>query len=84
MNAQDKDKQALRLRLPLYNLGCGSGDAITAERILARQPGVIEVYANPATEAAYIVYDPALTTPSHLSQVIQQAGFGPREDLGQS
>lgn len=79
MNTQDKVKQLQRLTLPLYNLGCSSGDALTAERILAQQPGVVEVYANPATEAAYIVYDPALTNEAHLTMVVQRAGFGPRE-----
>jgi len=79
MNTQVKAKQTQRLTLPLYNLGCSSGDALTVERILARQPGVIEVYANPATEAAYIVYDPALTNEAHLTMVIKRAGFGPKE-----
>ena len=79
MNTQDEIKQTQRLTLPLYNLGCSSGDTLTVERILTQQPGVIEVYANPATEAAYIVYNPALTNEAYLTTVIQRAGFGPRE-----
>ena len=79
MNTQDKAKQIQRLALPLYNLGCSSGDALTAERILAQQPGVMEVYANPATEVAYIACDPALTNEEQLTVVIKRAGFGPRE-----
>lgn len=79
MNAQDKARQTQRLALPLYNLGCSGGDALTIERILAQQPGVIEVYANPATEVAYIAYDPALTNEEQLAVVIKRAGFGPRE-----
>jgi copper chaperone CopZ len=79
MNTQDELKQTQRLTLPLYNLGCSSGDALTVERILTQQSGVIEVYANPATEAAYIVYDPALTNEARLATVIKRAGFGPRE-----
>lgn len=79
MSTQDEVKQMQHLTLPLYNLGCGSGNALTAERILTQQSGVIEVYANPATETAYIVYDPALTNEAHLTLVIQRAGFGPRE-----
>lgn len=79
MNTQDKARQTQRLALPLYNLGCSSGDALTIERILARQPGVIEFYANPATEVAYIAYDPALTDPDQLKVVVQHAGFGPKE-----
>ncbi|MBE2199495.1 MAG: heavy-metal-associated domain-containing protein [Anaerolinea sp.] len=79
MNTQDKTQQTQRLTLPLYNLGCSSGDALTVERILARQSGVIEVYANPATEVAYITYDPALTNEEQLTVVIKRAGFGPGE-----
>jgi copper chaperone CopZ len=79
MSTQTELKQTQRLRLPLFNLGCSSGSALTVERILAQQPGVVEVYANPATEAAYIVYDPALTNEAHLTMVVQRAGFGPRE-----
>lgn len=79
MNAQDKPKQTQHITLlSLYNLGCSSGDALTVERILGQQPGVIEVYANPATEVAYIAYDPALTTEDQLAAAITHAGFGPR------
>lgn len=39
MNTQDKTKQTQRLTLPLHNLGCSSGDALTVERILAQQSG---------------------------------------------
>lgn len=79
MKTQEKIEEKQHLMLPLYNLGCGSGNALTAERILAQQPGVTEVYANPATETAYIAYDPKLTNEASLSLVIQRAGFGPRE-----
>lgn len=79
MNPQETSKQAQRLLLPLYNLSCSSGDALTIERILSRQPGVTEVYANPVTEIAYIDYDPTVTNEAHLKLVIQRAGFSPRE-----
>ncbi|HRQ41573.1 MAG TPA: heavy metal-associated domain-containing protein [Chloroflexota bacterium] len=79
MNTQDEVKQTQRLTLPLYNLGCSSGDVLIVERILAQQSGVVEVYANPATETAYIVYDPGLTNEAHLTMVIKRAGFGPRD-----
>jgi copper chaperone CopZ len=45
------------------------------ERALARTPGVVSVYANPATEMAYVVYDPEQVSPDHLVKVIEQAGF---------
>ncbi len=66
------------ITLPIYNLSCGGGGSLTVERVLARTPGVVEVYVNPATEMAYIRYDPALCDPEQLTAVIKRAGFGPR------
>ena len=45
------------------------------ERALARTSGVVYVYVNPATEMAYIEYDPALTDPDRLVKVVEHAGF---------
>ena len=64
-----------RLRIPIYGLGCGGGGARAIERALARSPGVISVYLNPATEAAQIEVDPALTDAGKLTQVIEQTGY---------
>ena len=63
------------LRIPVYGLGCGGGGASTIERELARQPGVVRVYVNPATETAYVDYDPATTDPLRLARIIEQAGY---------
>ncbi|GEM_PF-3000604 len=67
-----------RITLPIYNLSCGGGGSLTIERVLARTPGVVEVYVNPATEMAYISYDANQCTPEDLAFVIARAGFGPR------
>lgn len=72
MNTQVEAKHTQRLTLPLYKLGCRSGDALTVERILGQQPGVLEVYANPA----YIEYDPTLTNEEHLTAVAKNVGYG--------
>ena len=45
------------------------------ERALARTPGVVYVYANPATEMAYIEFDPALVDADRLVKVVEQVGF---------
>lgn len=66
------------ITLPIYNLSCGGGGSLTVERLLARTPGVIEVYVNPATEMAYIHYDPEQSSPEQLAAVIKRAGFGPK------
>lgn len=69
MNAQPA------LRIPIYGLGCGGGGTTTIERELARTPGVLRVYVNPATETAYIYYDPAQTDARRLARVIDQTGY---------
>lgn len=48
---------------------------MTIERALARTPGVMYVYMNPATEMAYVVYDPASCHPDELIGVIEGLGF---------
>jgi copper chaperone CopZ len=45
------------------------------ERALTRTPGVVYVYVNPATEMAYVEYDPALADPNRLIQAVEHAGF---------
>lgn len=63
------------LRIPVYGLGCGGAGASTIERKLAATDGVVSVYVNPATEAAYVDYDPAETDPWALVRVIEQVGY---------
>jgi cation transport ATPase len=66
-----------RITLPIYNLGCGGGGSLTVERALAKAPGVTQAYVNPATEMAYVVYDPALANPEQFAAVIDRMGYGP-------
>lgn len=63
------------LILPIENLGCGGGGTLTIERQLIRTAGVIHAYVNPATEMAYIAYDPTRIDPSQLVMVVRQTGF---------
>lgn len=63
------------LRIPILDLGCGGAGATTIERELAATNGVLRAYVNPATETAYVAYDPAETDPAVLTRVIEQAGF---------
>ena len=65
------------LRIPVYGLGCGGAGATTVERQLAATDGVLRVYVNPATETAYIDYDPAELDAWALARVIERAGYQP-------
>jgi cation transport ATPase len=66
-----------RITLPIYNLGCGGGEARAIEHGLTQAPGVVYVYVNPLTEMAYIEFDPIRTTLAQLAAVIEHIGYGP-------
>lgn len=63
------------LRIPIHGLGCGGAGATTIERELASTDGVLTAYVNPATETAYVDYDPAETDPWVLARAIERAGY---------
>ena len=64
-----------QVRIPVFDLGCGGAAATTIERQLAATDGVLRVYVNPATETAYIDYDPAETDSWSLARAIEKAGY---------
>jgi len=64
-----------RMTLPIYDLSCGGGGVLIVEHALARTLGVVYVYANPATEMAYVEYDPAQVDADRLMKVVERAGF---------
>lgn len=69
--------QTERITIPVYNLSCAGGGALTVEQALRRAPGVAHAYVNPATEMAYVDYDPALVNSQQLRNVIDDVGYGP-------
>ena len=70
-----------RITVFIYGLGCGGGGALTVERALGKVPGVTQVYVNPATETAYVEYDPALTDLDGLVAAVKGAGFRAGESI---
>ena len=65
----------LRTALPVSRLGCGGGGSLTVERVLRRARGVRNAYVNPATEMAYVEYDPAVTGLDELAAALRRSGF---------
>jgi copper chaperone CopZ len=63
------------LRIPIDGLGCAGSGAAAVERELAATEGVLHVYVNPATETAYVDFDPAETDALSLSKAIEKAGY---------
>ena len=63
------------LRIPVYGLGCGGAGASAIEHDLAALDGVVRVYVNPATETAYIDFDPAVTDPWSIVREMERAGY---------
>jgi hypothetical protein len=64
-----------RVTLPIFGLTCGGEGALTVEKSLTRAAGVERAYVNPLTEMAYIEYDPIITNPQVLSDVVRGVGF---------
>jgi copper chaperone CopZ len=64
-----------RVTLEIIGFGCGGGGALTVERALARVPGVIYAYTNPAMETAYVEYETSLVEPEKLVDAVESVGF---------
>ncbi len=66
-----------QIQIPVYDLGCGGAGATTIERELAATDGVLRAYVNPATETAYVDYDPGEVDPGALARAVERAGYRP-------
>ena len=66
-----------QIRIPVFGLGCGGAGATDIERELAATRGVLCASLNPATETAYVEYDPAVIDPWALARAIERAGYRP-------
>lgn len=66
----------------IVGLGCAGGGAGTVERALADAPGVLKVYVNPATEKAYVTFDPSRIGPEQLATIIRATGYRGAAEVG--
>ena len=60
------------------------GSAFSIERVMGRVPGVLRVYVNPATEAAYVEYDADRCTEEDLTRAVTELGIDTRRVALQS
>lgn len=70
-----------RVSWRIHGLGCG-GAALSLERVLERLPGMVEVYVNPATEIAYIEYQPRLVGSEQIVGAIEGLGYRASDPRG--
>lgn len=68
-------KDVAHTTLPLTDLACGGGGALTIEHELSRVPGVARVYVNPLTEMAYVEYDATVCDVPALTAAVERAGY---------
>jgi P-type Cu+ transporter len=64
-----------RLTFSIEDLSCGGGGSLQVERVLARLPGVVHASVNPATEMAYVEYDPEQVDKEQFVKTVERAGF---------
>lgn len=64
-----------RVVLPVLDLACAGGDALVVERVIAKMPGVLSAYVNPATENAYVDYDPERVTSAAIEAKVRELGY---------
>ena len=67
-----------RTALPLSSQVC-AGESRSVLRTLSDVEGVLALLVNPATEMAYVEYDPIRTDPDALFAVLQHSGFAPAD-----
>lgn len=70
-----KSPAAVRVTFPILGFAYGGGGSLAAELALARLAGVIRVYVNPATEMAYVEFDPVLASTPKLATALEAVGF---------
>lgn len=75
MSGQAARRQTERMTLAISGFACGGGGSLLAERAICKVPGVVRVYVNPATEMAYVEYEPQLMDMTQLIAAVERTGL---------
>ena len=67
--------QVEHMTIAITGFGCGGGGSLVVERAIGKVPGVLRVYVNPATEMAYVDYDPQLMERAQLIASVERTGL---------
>ena len=67
--------QIEHMTIAITGLGCGGGGCLIVERAITKVRGVRRVYVNPATEMAYVDYDPQLMDRAQLIAAVERTGL---------
>ena len=67
--------QVEHITIAITGFSCGGGGCLIVERAIAKVPGVRRVYVNPATEMAYVDYDPQLLDGAQLIGAVERTGL---------
>lgn len=68
-------RQTEHVTIAITGFGCGGGGSLQAERAIAKVPGVRRVYVNPATEMAYVEYDPHVADIKQFAAAVERTGL---------
>ena len=63
-----------KVALSIIDLACGGGGTLVVEHMIKELPGVIEVYVNPATETAYVEYEPERLSEEEMARTVNKVG----------
>ncbi|MBC8086816.1 MAG: copper-translocating P-type ATPase [Phycisphaerae bacterium] len=71
----DTAAAAQRIRIPVSGMTCAACQA-RVQKVLARQPGVVDASVNLMMKNASVTFNPSLITPDGLVQAIRKTGYG--------
>jgi len=77
METKDREKDVVRLDLPITGMSCASC-AVRIEKGLSEVEGVSQATVNFAAEKATVFFHPSQTDPSHLIERVKDLGYGAR------